>query len=63
MHFTTWPDRGVPASTKEFLTYLHAVGAKYQRAARSATEDKILKTPLLVHCSAGVGRTGTLRAW
>ncbi|XP_067677272.1 receptor-type tyrosine-protein phosphatase mu-like [Haliotis asinina] len=47
-HFTTWPDHGTPEETSltEFLWLV--------RKGPHTKED-----PLLVHCSAGIGRTGT----
>lgn len=45
--FKAWPDHGVPANTDEFVKFLNEV------------RDKAGEEPLLVHCSAGVGRTGT----
>ena len=50
-HHTTWPDGGVPASTEGLLSYL------------SDLEDWNTTSgggPIIVHCSAGIGRTGTL---
>lgn len=56
--FTAWPDHDVPVNpdgtigTNETVNFLDAV-----RTHRSICQDK---SPLLVHCSAGIGRTGTL---
>ncbi|CAB4018698.1 partial [Paramuricea clavata] len=48
-HFTVWPDHGVP----EYPTAILA----FQRRVRAySTRDS---GPLAVHCSAGVGRSGT----
>ncbi|XP_048256535.1 uncharacterized protein LOC124125702 isoform X3 [Haliotis rufescens] len=47
-HFTTWPDHGTPEETA-LTEFLWLVRTSYN------TQDD----PLLVHCSAGVGRTGT----
>lgn len=49
-HYTSWPDHGVPESTAAALMMLRKA-----RAARVGHDG-----PMLVHCSAGVGRTGTL---
>ncbi|XP_067679832.1 receptor-type tyrosine-protein phosphatase alpha-like [Haliotis asinina] len=48
-HFTTWPDHGVPEemALTEFLWLV--------RTSLYTQDDD----PLLVHCSAGIGRTGT----
>lgn len=48
-HFTAWPDQGVPTHATSLLAFLKKVRA-------SVPEDS---GPILTHCSAGVGRTGT----
>jgi protein tyrosine phosphatase len=48
-HFTAWPDHGVPSTTKEMLDFRAAVCSAHRDGAG----------PVIVHCSAGVGRTGT----
>ena len=48
-HFTTWPDHGVP-ETSNPLIKLHKMVVDCWR---------MVGGPILVHCSAGVGRTGT----
>ncbi|XP_046571689.1 receptor-type tyrosine-protein phosphatase T-like [Haliotis rubra] len=47
-HFTAWPDHGVPEVTS-LMEFVWGV-----RKTKSS-----LQGPLLVHCSAGIGRTGT----
>ncbi|KAI6649734.1 hypothetical protein LOD99_6524 [Oopsacas minuta] len=47
--FTGWPDFGAPLSASPLLTLVRKV-----RLAVNPTDG-----PILVHCSAGVGRTGT----
>ncbi|XP_070610376.1 receptor-type tyrosine-protein phosphatase O isoform X1 [Erythrolamprus reginae] len=56
MHFnyTSWPDHGVPP-TNAAESILHFVQMVRQQATKS-------KGPMVVHCSAGVGRTGTFIA-
>uniref|UniRef100_H2ZAR0 Tyrosine-protein phosphatase non-receptor type 20 n=1 Tax=Ciona savignyi TaxID=51511 RepID=H2ZAR0_CIOSA len=51
LHFTTWPDHGVPSSTTGFLRFYHHV---------KEVMETVSGAPVTVHCSAGVGRTGTL---
>ncbi|XP_020617545.1 receptor-type tyrosine-protein phosphatase kappa-like isoform X1 [Orbicella faveolata] len=48
-HFTVWPDHGVPEYPTALLAFRRRV-----RAYNPADAG-----PLIVHCSAGVGRTGT----
>ncbi|XP_022099878.1 tyrosine-protein phosphatase non-receptor type 13-like isoform X2 [Acanthaster planci] len=48
LNFTTWTDHGVPSSALPLLRY-----AKYMRKIHA-------NGPVVVHCSAGIGRTGTL---
>nr|XP_061793952.1 receptor-type tyrosine-protein phosphatase epsilon-like isoform X2 [Nerophis lumbriciformis] len=49
LHFTSWPDFGVPFSPIGMLKFLKKVKAVNPSYAG----------PIVVHCSAGVGRTGT----
>ncbi|CAB1350425.1 unnamed protein product [Coregonus sp. 'balchen'] len=51
-HYTTWPDFGVPESPASFLNFLFKV-----RESGSLGADH---GPAVVHCSAGIGRSGTL---
>ncbi|XP_077981774.1 receptor-type tyrosine-protein phosphatase alpha-like [Glandiceps talaboti] len=48
-HFTVWPDMGVPQYPSAVLSFLR----------RIRTYNPFNAGPLVVHCSAGVGRTGT----
>nr|XP_039259559.1 uncharacterized protein LOC120336018 [Styela clava] len=49
--FNTWPDHGVPVTTSGFFR-LH-----------KAVSEINCSTPIIVHCSAGAGRTGTYLAY
>ncbi|XP_056325824.1 receptor-type tyrosine-protein phosphatase epsilon isoform X2 [Danio aesculapii] len=49
LHFTSWPDFGVPFSPIGMLKFLKKV--KHVNPSYAG--------PIVVHCSAGVGRTGT----
>ncbi|CAH0395282.1 unnamed protein product [Bemisia tabaci] len=48
-HFLSWPDGGVPSNTKALLEFRRKVNKSFR--GRSC--------PIVVHCSDGVGRTGT----
>ncbi|MGH0147530.1 UNVERIFIED_CONTAM: hypothetical protein FKN15_043844 [Acipenser sinensis] len=49
LHFTSWPDFGVPFTPIGMLKFLKKV----------KTVNPSFAGPIVVHCSAGVGRTGT----
>ncbi|XP_034032788.1 receptor-type tyrosine-protein phosphatase eta isoform X2 [Thalassophryne amazonica] len=50
-HFTAWPDHGVPDTTELIISFRHLV--------RQHMDQFSTHAPTVVHCSAGVGRTGT----
>ncbi|XP_063293593.1 receptor-type tyrosine-protein phosphatase beta-like [Pelobates fuscus] len=52
-HFTAWPDHGVPETTDVLISFRNLICDYMKNCPQS---------PILVHCSAGVGRTGTLIA-
>jgi len=52
LHFTTWPDKGVPESPDTLNGFV-----RFVREHLKPREE-----PIVVHCSAGVGRTGTFIA-
>ncbi|XP_072568765.1 receptor-type tyrosine-protein phosphatase H-like isoform X2 [Paramormyrops kingsleyae] len=53
-HFTAWPDHGVPSGTSALM--------EFRGIVRHHIESCCSLAPTVVHCSAGVGRTGTLIA-
>ncbi|XP_075044783.1 receptor-type tyrosine-protein phosphatase eta [Mixophyes fleayi] len=54
-HFTAWPDHGVPKTTNDLIQFRNLIRDYTTRSCPA-------HSPILVHCSAGVGRTGTLIA-
>uniref|UniRef100_G3PSG6 protein-tyrosine-phosphatase n=1 Tax=Gasterosteus aculeatus aculeatus TaxID=481459 RepID=G3PSG6_GASAC len=50
-HFRAWPDHGVPTDPGGVLDFLEEVNLKQESIVDAG--------PIAVHCSAGIGRTGT----
>ncbi|KAJ8040692.1 Receptor-type tyrosine-protein phosphatase alpha [Holothuria leucospilota] len=50
-HFLAWPDHGVPEYPYTMLAFIKRI--------RQMTQNKPEKGQIVIHCSAGVGRTGT----
>ncbi|XP_067830482.1 receptor-type tyrosine-protein phosphatase H-like isoform X2 [Heptranchias perlo] len=53
LHFTAWPDHGVPETTEKLI--------EFRQLIRNHLNSNQRGSPV-IHCSAGVGRTGTLIA-
>lgn len=57
--FSSWPDYGVPDSAMEMLRFLERVRATQStRTTEISWAGHELGPPIVVHCSAGIGRTG-----
>lgn len=50
--YLSWPDHGVPQEPGGVLSFLEQVNDKQQELAKAG--------PMIIHCSAGIGRTGTI---
>ncbi|XP_030627519.1 tyrosine-protein phosphatase non-receptor type 21 [Chanos chanos] len=59
LQYTDWPDHGCPEDFKGFLSYLEEIQS-VRRHTNSTSDSKNTNLPVLVHCSAGVGRTGVV---
>ncbi|XP_055956268.1 receptor-type tyrosine-protein phosphatase kappa [Patella vulgata] len=51
-HYTSWPDKGVPTDTASLVEFRNKV----------LTSNTAHLGPMVIHCSAGIGRTGTFIA-
>ncbi|XP_052714791.1 uncharacterized protein LOC128188049 [Crassostrea angulata] len=51
-NFTAWPDFGVPKNPAAIIDFLATVNSKQAELTEAG--------PMVIHCSAGLGRTGTL---
>ncbi|XP_051466973.1 tyrosine-protein phosphatase non-receptor type 23 isoform X2 [Apus apus] len=51
LQFTSWPELGLPDSRASLLRFIQEVHGHY-------LHQRPLHTPVVVHCSSGVGRTG-----
>uniref|UniRef100_A0A1Q3FV66 protein-tyrosine-phosphatase n=1 Tax=Culex tarsalis TaxID=7177 RepID=A0A1Q3FV66_CULTA len=54
-HFQVWPDHGVPSDPGCVLNFLQDVNARQEQLQL----EGLAPGPICVHCSAGIGRTGT----
>ena len=54
LQYTGWPDYGAPKTTNSIIAMIKAV--------RNVVAAKNENVKILVHCAAGVGRTGTFIA-
>ena len=54
-HFKAWPDHGVPHDPGSVLGFLQDVNL----CQTTLNEQELDMGPIVVHCSAGIGRTGT----
>lgn len=52
LHYTEWPDMGTPDTTDVMQELIAEVDIR-----KKGPED-----PIVIHCSAGIGRTGTFLA-
>ena len=54
-HFASWPDHGIPSDAGHVLNFLNEVNTRQEMFK----QEGVSPGPVVVHCSAGIGRTGT----
>lgn len=60
IQYVSWPDFDIPESPADLLSLIHQVNELNDMAAIEAAEsNRAPPGPTVVHCSAGVGRTGS----
>ena len=58
IQYAHWPDFGAPAHPRDLLALVEQARAA-QRGAGAPAAEEAERRPVVVHCSAGCGRTGT----
>jgi len=58
LQYSGWQDHGCPEDVGEYLTFMEELSALRRHTVSEVAAGKNRNTPVLVHCSAGVGRTG-----
>ena len=61
MFYTAWPDHGVPDETTSLINFIRLVD-RTNKDLSPAGEDLDPDPPIMVSCSAGIGRTGAFIA-
>ena len=54
LHYNNWPDQGIPETPGEIIYLYYKI-----RQLQLQYTNKQNTSPLLVHCSRGIGQTGT----
>ncbi|KAF6075610.1 protein tyrosine phosphatase non-receptor type 14 [Phyllostomus discolor] len=60
LQYTDWPDHGCPEDVQGFLSYLEEIQSVRRHTNSMLEGSRTQHPPIVVHCSAGVGRTGVL---
>jgi len=58
LQYSGWQDHGCPEDVNQYLAFCEEMGALRRHTVHEVSAGKNSNTPVLVHCSAGVGRSG-----
>ena len=58
LQYADWSDHGCPADAGKFVQFLEEMSSLRNHTASEIPNGRNRNPPVLVHCSAGVGRTG-----
>ena len=58
LQYSDWSDHGCPSNVKRYIEFLEEVSALRSHTSTEIPVGRNRNPPVLVHCSAGVGRTG-----
>nr|KAF6316443.1 protein tyrosine phosphatase non-receptor type 14 [Pipistrellus kuhlii] len=60
LQYTDWPDHGCPEDVQGFLSYLEEIQSVRRHTNSMLEGTQSRHPPIVVHCTAGVGRTGVV---
>jgi protein tyrosine phosphatase len=58
LQYADWSDHGCPSDVKKYIEFLGEMSALRQHTSTEIPSGQNRNPPVLVHCSAGVGRSG-----
>ncbi|KAI6245196.1 Phosphatidylinositol phosphatase PTPRQ [Erysiphe necator] len=60
--FMRWPDHKVPREKNDQMALINLINLSREKMSHNVDSPKVNTPPRIIHCSAGVGRTGTFIA-
>ena len=58
-HYSEWPDYGVPESPNQICSLIKIIFSTIEREKAVKQQEDTNNGPMIVHCSAGIGRSAT----